>query len=96
MDRKFSDQEIFRREKLKKLYESQKDPFAIDKFIRNFNSQSFKDKYSEFTKEELHEKKDEIIVAGRLIAIRQTFGVIKDFFGKIQFYIGKKSIDPKY
>ena len=77
--RKFNDQETARRNKLSQLQKDQKDPFKIEQFKTNFNSASFIKKYEPFTKEELHESKDEIIIAGRIMAIRQTFGVIKDF-----------------
>lgn len=93
--RKFNDQELAKREKLKKLQESNNDPFYINKFLRNFNSQSFKTKFGEFTKEELHEDKTPISIAGRVMSIRQTFGVIKDGYGSIQFYVNKKNVDPK-
>ena len=92
--RKFNDQETIRRNKLAQLQKDNKDPFAIEKFDRNHTSASFIKKYEQFSKEELHENQDEIIIAGRIMAIRQTFGVIKDFFGSVQFYINKKAVDP--
>ncbi|MCF0227624.1 MAG: lysine--tRNA ligase, partial [Malacoplasma sp.] len=76
--RKFNDQETIRRNKLAQLQKDNKDPFAIEKFDRNHTSASFIKKYEQFSKEELHENQDEIIIAGRIMAIRQTFGVIKD------------------
>lgn len=91
--RKFNDQELAKRDKLKKLQDSNNDPFHITKFVRNFNSQTFKLKFSEFTKEQLHEDKTKILIAGRIMSIRQTFGVIKDFYGTIQFYINKKNVE---
>ena len=94
-NRKFNDQEIARRNKLSELKKNNQDPFAIEKFERNFNTASFKEKYSPFTKEELHENQDEIKIAGRIMAIRQTFGVIKDFFGSAQFYLNKKEVQPE-
>jgi lysyl-tRNA synthetase class 2 len=93
--RKFTDQETVRREKLQHLKDKQLDPFAIDKFIRNYNSSTLKSEFEKYTKEELHENTTEIRIAGRVMAIRQSFGVIKDFLGKTQFYINKKTIDPK-
>jgi lysyl-tRNA synthetase class 2 len=93
--RKFNDQEIAKRNKLKKLQDDQKDPFHLTKFIRNFNSQTFKSKFSQFTKEQLHEDKTPIIIAGRVMSIRQTFGVVKDYHGAIQFYINKKNVDSQ-
>ena len=93
--RKFNDQETARRNKLSQLQKDKNDPFAIEKFKRNHNSASFIKKYDKFTKGELHENNDEIIIAGRIMAIRQTFGVIKDFFGTVQFYINKNKVDEK-
>jgi len=95
MERKFTDQETIRREKLKKLQESNKDPFVITKFIRNYNSQSFKEEFERYTKEELHDNKTEVLIAGRLMLVRQTFGVVKDFFGKFQIYVNKKTVSAE-
>lgn len=91
-NRKFNDQELIRRNRLEELRKNNQDPFKIDKFVRNFNTKSFKDKYDKFSKEELHNLEDEITIAGRIMAIRQTFGVIKDFYGTIQFYLNKKAV----
>lgn len=91
-NRKFNDQELIRRNQLEELKKNNKDPFKIDKFIRNFNTASFKKKYDKFSKEELHNSNDEIIIAGRIMAIRQTFGIIKDFYGTTQFYLNKKAV----
>jgi len=95
MARDFTDQELSRRKKLSDLQEQGKDPYVIQKFIRNYNSQTYIQEFSKFTKEELHENTTKILIAGRVMAIRQTFGVIKDFFGKVQFYVGKKSVSEE-
>ncbi len=94
-NRKFNDQELARRKQLEELKLQGCDPFKIEKFDHNFNSLTFKQKYDCFSKEELHEVKDKIIIAGRIMAIRQTFGVIKDFYGSTQFYLNKKTISPE-
>jgi lysyl-tRNA synthetase class 2 len=91
---KLNDQEIAKRDKLKRLQQQNNDPFWITKFVRNFNSSSFRQQFSQFTKEQLHEDKTKITIAGRVMSIRQTFGVIKDFGGTIQFYINKKNVEP--
>ena len=88
-NRKFNDQEQVRRNYLKELQASNNDPFINERFIRNHNSESFKAMYDKFTKEELHESKDKILIAGRVMSLRQTFGVIKDFNGSVQFYLNK-------
>jgi lysyl-tRNA synthetase class 2 len=91
--KKYTDQELSRREKLNRLIETNNNPFTISKFERNFNSETFKKKFNDFSKEELHENTTNVKIAGRIMAIRQTFGVLKDFNGKVQFYINKKNVD---
>lgn len=95
MERKLNDQEITRRKKMQELIDMDKNPYAIDSFKTTHSSQQYKDQYEKFSKDELHTNVDEIIVAGRVMAIRQTFGVIKDFYGRLQFYINKKEIEPQ-
>lgn len=94
-NRKFNDQELSRRNKLQILKDQNKDPFNIEKFSTNFNSASYANSYGKFTKEELHQMNHEIRIAGRIVAIRQTFGVIKDFYGKVQIYINKKRVSEE-
>jgi lysyl-tRNA synthetase class 2 len=86
MAREFNEQELIKRNKLEKLRSKNSDPFLIQKFDRNYNSASFKQEFDKYTKEELHENTTNVLIAGRVIAIRQTFGVIQDFFGKVQYY----------
>lgn len=94
-NRKFNDQEQVRRNYLKELQANNNDPFINEKFVRNYNSETFKAKYDKFTKEELHESADKILIAGRVMSLRQTFGVIKDFNGTVQFYLNKKAVLPE-
>lgn len=94
MERKFNDQELARRAKLQKLVEMGKNPYTIEKFERTHTCASFVKAYDKFSHEQLQENKDVIKVAGRVMAIRQTFGVISDFSGELQFYINKKTFDP--
>jgi lysyl-tRNA synthetase class 2 len=91
MQSKLNDQEISRRAKLKKMQQNNQDPFAITKFERNFNTQSFKKEFEQFSKEQLHENFTKVLIAGRIMSIRQTFLVLKDFYGTIQLYINKKT-----
>lgn len=86
MERKFSDQELIRREKLKNLQEQNQDPYAIEKINRKLNIGQFNQKYKNLKKE----SKDLVKLAGRVIAMRQTFGVIRDFYGDTQIYLNKK------
>ncbi len=93
--RKFNDQELARRNHLKELQQNNNDPFKHEKFVRNFNTKSFNEKYQDSDKEELHNSTDKVLIAGRIMAIRQTFGVIKDFYGTTQFYLNKKTISEQ-
>lgn len=90
MERKFNDQELIRRQKLKNLQESNQDPYQIEKVARSMTIGDFN---SEFAKLKTHNTKRNIKLAGRVIALRQTFGVIRDFYGDAQFYLNKKKIN---
>lgn len=90
MKREFNDQELIRREKLAQLQKENKDPYSIQSVKRTMNLGDFRKKYSKL-KAEQHSK-DKHVLSGRVMNIRQTFGVIKDFFGQLQFYINKKTI----
>lgn len=90
MDRKFNDQEIIRRNKLKELQENNKDPFAVESVKRTMNLAEFIEKYKNIT---THDKSISIKVAGRVMALREPFGLIKDFYGSLQFYVNKKELD---
>ncbi|MGL4951951.1 MAG: lysine--tRNA ligase [Mycoplasma sp.] len=92
MSRKFTEQENIRRETLKKLQEANKNPFEVERVNRTLTLQSFNEKYSSFSKDELHDKKSEKeILCGRIMSNRQTFFNIKDFSGSSQIYINKKN-----
>lgn len=93
MERKLTDQEIIRRKKLQDLNTLNLNPYCIDKYNRTCSCAQFKSKYLPLTKEQLHENTQKYNLAGRVMAIRQTFGVISDFSGDIQFYINKKEFD---
>ena len=88
---KLSDQEIVRREKLEFLRDQGIDPFG-QRFDRNFNTQTIKDKFDKYSKEELHDMDaGEIIIAGRIMTKRGKgkagFIHIMDQFGQVQLYI---------
>jgi len=95
MERKFNDQELARRAKLQKLVDMGKNPYAIERFERTHTNAEFIKAYDKFSHEELQTNTDVVKVAGRVMAIRQTFGVINDFSGDLQFYINKKTFDPE-
>lgn len=91
MKRKFTEQEIIRREKLQKLKDLGRDPFE-QSFKISTSIKKLKDKYSNSTKEELQENKTEnYSLAGRIMMIRNQgkamFVAIKDNNQTIQFYL---------
>lgn len=95
-NRKLTDQEQSRLNKLNKLVEIGKDPFVETKYVRTHTINDFINEFNDFTKEELHAFETEnkmCSIAGRIMNQRQTFGVIKDFSGKLQYYYNKKNLD---
>ena len=88
--REFTDQELVRREKLKKLYELGIDPFGNKYDVTDF-SKDIKDKYQGLTHEELENINATVSIAGRIMFIRKmgkaSFLSIKDKLGNIQVYI---------
>ncbi|MBU3831052.1 MAG: lysine--tRNA ligase, partial [Candidatus Ureaplasma intestinipullorum] len=94
MERKFSEQELIRRENLKKLQEANKNPYQTEIVDRTYSLAEFNHAFEHKSKEELHDNPtSEITLAGRVMGIRQTFGIIKDFSGVAQFYVNKKVVD---
>ncbi|WP_027123896.1 lysine--tRNA ligase [Mycoplasmoides pirum] len=91
MQEKLSDQEKVRLSKLEELQKNNLNPYEVVKVERTHNSQTFKLQYEKYNKEELHNNKDKIILAGRVVGIRHTFILIQDFFGKIQLYLNKNN-----
>ncbi len=88
--REFSEQELVRREKLKKIEELGLDPFG-HRFERDSYSVDIKEKYAEVDHDEFEKMKDTATVAGRIMFIRKmgkaSFFTIKDRKGSIQIYI---------
>ena len=88
--REFSEQELVRREKLKKIEELGLDPFG-HRFERDSYSKDIKDKYAEVDHDEFEKMDDTATVAGRIMFIRKmgkaSFFTIKDRKGSIQIYI---------
>lgn len=95
MERKLTDQEIIRRKKLQELNDLGLNPYQCDKYVRTCSCYQFKNKYLSVAKEQLHGNNQQYSLAGRVMAIRQTFGTISDFSGSVQFYINKKEFDPQ-
>ncbi len=88
---KLSEQELVRREKLEDLREKNVDPFG-QRFDRNNNTETLKQKYDQYSKEELHDMDtDGIKIAGRIMTKRGKgkagFAHIMDQFGQVQLYV---------
>ena len=88
--REFTEQELVRREKLENLKSLGIDPFG-SKFTVTSNSLKIKEDFNKFSKEELEEAKNPVIIAGRIMNKRRSgkagFMDIQDRFGTIQIYI---------
>ena len=79
------------REKLNFLKDHNVDPFG-QRFDRNNTTQTLRDKYAEFSKEDLHDMETpEIAIAGRIMTKRGKgkagFANIMDQAGQIQLYL---------
>lgn len=94
-ERQFSEQELVRREKLEELKELGIDPFGQRYDITHYSG-DIKNEYSEFEKEELHDKAVKTKVAGRIMTKRRQgkagFMHIQDRDGQIQIYVRKDAI----
>ena len=98
--RKFTEQELVRREKAKKLKDMGLDPFG-QKFDRTDFSKDIKDKFIDIPHDEFEDRNDLVTVAGRIMFIRKmgkaSFFTIKDKLGSIQIYISINDIgEEKY
>ena len=90
-----NDQQLIRREKMTALAEQGIDPFG-KRFERTADSAQLKEKYSDKTKEELHELAETVTIAGRLMTKRGKgkvgFAHIQDREGQIQIYVRKDTV----
>lgn len=88
--REFTDQELVRREKAKKIRELNIDPYG-QRFDRTDFASDVKEKVIGLSHDEVIEKNIEVTVAGRIMFIRKmgkaSFFTIKDKTGPIQIYI---------
>lgn len=91
-ERKFSEQELVRREKLQELIDKGIDPFG-QRFDVTAYSKEIKEKYGDKTHEELEEMAVEVKIAGRIMTKRRKgkvcFMHIQDRDGQIQLYVRK-------
>lgn len=90
-----NNQQLIRREKMAALAEQGIDPFG-KRFERTADSAQLKEKYSDKTKEELHELAETATIAGRLMTKRGKgkvgFAHIQDREGQIQIYVRKDTV----
>ncbi len=90
MERKLTDQELVRREKVDKIRSLGIDPFG-QKFARTDFALDIKEKYQDIPHDDFLDMEDTATVAGRIMFIRKmgkaSFFTIKDKTGKIQIYI---------
>ncbi|MDG2173279.1 MAG: lysine--tRNA ligase [Flavobacteriaceae bacterium] len=82
-----SEQEIVRREKLKKIIEMGINPYPADLFPITTNSKEIKENFKENTN---------VVIAGRIMSRRiqgnASFAEIQDNFGRIQLYLNRDEI----
>ena len=87
---KLNDQELVRRAKANELREKGVDPYG-QKYDRKATSKEIKDKYENFTKEDLASMNVLTSVAGRIMSLRRkgkvAFMHIQDRYGLIQIYV---------
>lgn len=90
MERKLTDQELVRREKMNKIKDLGLDPFG-GRFNRTDFAHDLKEKYKDYDHQAFNDMSDEATVAGRIMFIRKmgkaSFFTIKDKTDKIQIYI---------
>ena len=93
--RTFTDQELVRREKAENLKKKGINPFG-SKFNITSDSLEIKTKFDAYSKEELEEVKEEVIIAGRIMTKRRSgkagFMHILDKHGQIQIYINLNNV----
>ena len=93
--RELTDQEQVRREKMEILQKKGINPFG-GRFDITSDSKQINEKFVSFNKEELDEKKPEVIIAGRIVSKRRSgkagFMHLLDKHGKIQIYISINSV----
>ncbi len=88
--REFTEQELVRREKLDFLREHHIDPFG-HRFDVTSNSKEIKEKYGNYSAEELQEMNVSVVIAGRIMTKRGKgkagFINVQDRYGQIQGYV---------
>lgn len=84
-----------RREKMETLRERGIDPFG-HKFERTHTAREILQAFDGFTKEQIEQKNQSVVIAGRLVAKRKqgkaSFAHIQDQSGRIQIYVRKDQV----
>ena len=92
-NQELSEQEVIRRESLKKLRELGIDPYPAAEYPVNATSKQIKESYNEEEK-----NFQEVSLAGRLMSRRimgkASFAEIQDHQGRIQIYVNRDEICP--
>ncbi|QKT05176.1 lysine--tRNA ligase [Mycoplasma sp. OR1901] len=94
---KLTEQEQIRRNKLEEYKNNNINAFEnADKLEQITYSDEIESKFGSFTKAELEEQNNEVNVAGRIVAMRGPFIVLKDYHSKIQLYFNSKTAEEEY
>ena len=95
MNQKISDQTEVRIEKLNQLKEQGVNPYS-NNFKPGHTIADITKQYSDYTKEQLTEVKEQFTIAGRIISVRDfgksIFFHLKDRTGKLQGFIQKDTV----
>lgn len=90
-----NDQLLVRRQKMTDIREKGLDPFG-SRFERTHLTTEVRDQFDQFSKEELDEKSNEVIIAGRIMTKRGKgkagFAHIQDLGGQMQIYVRKDRV----
>ena len=93
--REFTEQELVRREKAKRIKELGMDPFG-QRFDRTDFAEDIKQKYGEIDHDDFESRNDLVTIAGRIMFIRKmgkaSFISLQDKTGKIQVYLSINDI----
>lgn len=89
--RQFSDQELIRRKKLETLCRDYYNIYDRSQVDFDQSIQTIVEQYKDHSKEQLAEVSIQTSTVGRVIAIRQTFLVIKKDNSRLQLYLHKKN-----
>ena len=92
MERKLSEQEEIRRNKIAELEKNNLQ--AFHKTIKpTTNSKELNEKYKNLSREDLDKQNLEFVFNGRIMTIRGPFIVLQDNCGQMQIYANKKTLN---